>query len=303
MQGAGRDPLVPLPQSITIPLFTTTSKQTGTATIPATLPFYYAGIQSIWLYWQVDLPRLDRYLRPKQMAPVAFDGVGLVGMNFFNAVALYGQGQPGNPGVAGFNETEVNIIACAANQVANVPAMSVREFLLNGDQTKRVGAYRVWVLCDNAIAVAAGQQLFFENKILTAYTYDVPAANNPGQTRYSWSCHDAEDPETTLYSAEVSLTGLTPIPSNMSEWIDLSWVPHLDRVAASRRNYFGMCDTYFIPPANHNAVVVTAGNAPNAPDTARHDVHELIGSRQAEAVQLFRSPTCIAEARPYWADL
>jgi hypothetical protein len=300
MDGAGRDPIVPLPKTVTIPTFTTTSRQTGTAAIPPTLPFYYAGIQSIWLYWEADLALLARYLRPKKMAPVSFDGTGLVAMNFFNAVALYGQGQPGNPGAAGFNETEINIVACARDQAERVPALSVRDFLLEGDQTKRVGAYRVWVLCDNPIAIACGRQLFSENKILTPYTYDVPALNNPGQSRFTWTCHDGDDATKSIYSAEVSLTGITPVPGNMAEWVDLSWVTEYERVAASRRNYFGMCDTYFVPQANRNAVVVTPGDSASAP---RHDVHELIGDRPAVAVQLFRSPTCIAEARPYWADL
>lgn len=299
MEGTGNDPLVPLPKTINIPTFEVTSKQTGTIAIPATTPFYYAGIQSMWIYWLVDLPLLDRYLRKLKMAPVSFDGVGVVGMNFFNAVALYGQGFPGNPGAAGFNETEINIIACAANQVDNVPQLSFKDFLLGGDQTKRIGAYRVWVLCDSAVAVAAGRQLYFENKILTPYTYNVPALNNPGQYAYTWTCHDEQDVSKDIYTANVSLTGLDPIPGNMSEWIDLSWVMPDERVAASRRNYFGMYDTYYIPQENHSAVVVRAGTSTSQP---RHDVHELIGTRPAAAVQVFRSPTCIAEARPYWAD-
>jgi hypothetical protein len=304
MEGPGRSPLVPLPSTVTIPTFQTTTTPTGTTTIPSTLPFYYAGISSIWLYWRADLRLLDAYLREKKMAPVAFDGAGVVAMNFFNAVALYGAGQPGNPGAAGFNETEINILACAADQRANVPELSLSDFLLQGDQTKRIGAYRVWVLCDNPIAIAAGRQLFFENKVLTAYKYDVPALNYPGQSAWSWTCYEGEDTSQEIYDAQVSLTGLSPTPGNMSEWIDLSWVEGSRRVAASRRTYFGMMDTYFIPRANHSAVRVNVPWESAAPKgTPRHDVHELIGNHPAFAVQLFRSPPCIAEARPYWADL
>jgi hypothetical protein len=238
------------------------------------------------------------------MAPVAFDGAGLVGINFFNAVALYGVGQPANPGAAGFNETEVNILACAANQQKHVPELSVREFLLQGDQTKRIGAYRVWVLCDNTIAIAAGRALFFENKILTAYDYQVPALNNPEQSAWSWTCYEGQDKSKEIYDAKVSLSGLTPTPGNMSEWIDLSWVDASKRVAASRRTYFGMMDTYFVPRANRSAVQVTVPWKDAAPTgTPRHDLHELIAGHPAVAVQVFRSPPCIAEARPYWADL
>lgn len=293
-------PLPPIPPTIKIPTFQVTVTPTGTIDIPSTLPFYYAGIQSIWIYWLVEIPVLERFLTPLGMTPATFDGMGAVGINFFNAVALYGQGQPGNPGAAGFNETEVNILAFPSNQAANVPAMSFRDFVTQGDQTKRIGAYRVWVACDNAVAVAAGQQLFFENKFQVAYTYNVPSLNNPGQSLYTWACHDTATPSADIYSAQVSLSGLNPVPGNMSEWIDLSYVQSAKRVAGSRRNYFGMYDTYFIPPANHNAVVLSMGTSSHQ---MRLDMQTLIGTRKAEAVQVFQSPTCIAEARAYWADL
>ena len=51
-------------------------------------------------------------------------------------------GAPGPPGAAGFNETELNILAFPSNQAKNVPKMSFREFVTEGDQTKRIGAYR-----------------------------------------------------------------------------------------------------------------------------------------------------------------
>jgi hypothetical protein len=156
MARAHSSPLPPLPSTISIPTFKVTSTPSGNIDIPASVPFYYAGIQSIWIYWQVELPVLARYLT-LGMTPVNFEGMGAVGINFFNAVALYGQGQPGNPGAAGFNETELNILAFPSNQAKNVPKMSFREFVTEGDQTKRIGAYRVWVACD-PVAVAAGQR-------------------------------------------------------------------------------------------------------------------------------------------------
>ena len=299
MARAHSSPLPPLPSTISIPTFKVTSTPSGNIDIPASVPFYYAGIQSIWIYWQVELPVLARYLTPLGMTPVNFEGMGAVGINFFNAVALYGQGQPGNPGAAGFNETELNILAFPSNQAKNVPKMSFREFVTEGDQTKRIGAYRVWVACDNPVAVAAGQQLYFENKFLVPYTFNVPSLNNPGQSLYTWTCHDPDDVKQSIYQAQVSLSGLNPIPGNMSEWIDLSYVKSAKRVAGSRRNYFGMYDTYFIPKGNRNAVTVSMGKSAHP---MRGDMQKLIGTRQAAAVQVFQSPTCIAEARVYWAD-
>jgi hypothetical protein len=293
-------PLPSLPAKIKIPTFKVTSTFSGDIEIPSAIPFYYAGIQTVWVYWQVDLPLLQAYLDPLGMSPAHFGGAGLVGINFFNAVALYGAGQPGNPGVAGFNETELNIMAYPTAVARNVPQnLTVEQFLTDGDQTKRIGAYRVWVACDDAVAVAAGQQLFFENKFLTDYTYDVPALNNPGQSTFTWTCHDPKDVTLAIYQATVNLAGLSPVPGNMSEWIDLSYVTDAKRVAGSRRNYFGMYDTYLLPSSGTNAVSVTTGESTHP---MKHDMERLIGTRPAVAVQLFRSPTCIAEARPYWAD-
>ncbi len=300
MSNAHSSPLPPLPPTISLPTFKVTATPTGTIQVPPSACFYYAGIQSIWVYWAVDLPILEQYLTPLGMTPANFGGMGAVGINFFNAVALYGQGQPGNPGAAGFNETELNILAYPSNQAANVPAMSFADFVTNGDQTKRIGNYRVWVACDNAVAVAAGQQIYFENKFLTSYTYNVPALNNPGQSLYTWTCQDPNDVTQNIYQAQVSLSGLNPVPGNMSEWIDLSYVASEKRVAGSRRNYFGMYNTYFIPQANHNAVTVSVGSSSHP---MRADMQKLIGNRQAAAVQVFQSPACIAEARTYWADL
>lgn len=300
MSHASSSPLPPLPPTISLPTFKVTATPTGSIQVPPSACFYYAGIQSIWVYWAVDLPLLEKYLTPLGMTPANFGGMGAVGINFFNAVALYGQGQPGNPGASGFNETELNILAYPSSQAANVPAMSFSDFVTNGDQTKRIGAYRVWVACDNALAVAAGQQVYFENKFLAPYTYNVPALNNPGQSLYTWTCHDPDDTTKTIYQAQVSLSGLNPIPGNMSEWIDLSYVASAKRVAGSRRNYLGMYNTYFIPKANHNAVTLSTGDSTHP---MRADMHQLIGDRQAIAVQVFQSPACIAEARTYWADL
>ncbi|MEO7513533.1 MAG: hypothetical protein ABIZ91_17455, partial [Gemmatimonadaceae bacterium] len=213
----------------------------------------------------------------------------------------YGVGFPGNQGGGGFNETELTIMASATSVASKVPSeLTVRDFLLNGEQTKRAGAYRVWVACDSPVAIAAGVQLFFENKFLTSYSYNVPALNNPGQTQHTWTCTDSATPSLEIYKAQVSLDGLHSVPSNMSEWIDLSYVEKEKRVAGSRRNYFGMYDTYFLTGTQASAVSVTMGDSSHQ---MRLDMESLIGTRPAVAIQTYTSPPCIAEASAYWADI
>jgi hypothetical protein len=294
-------PLPPIPSQLRLPTFTTTVKQSGTIKVPAALPFYYAAIQSIWVWWLVDLDLLRAYVEPFAITPYDFGGgKGAVNINFFNCAALYGVGQPGNTGVSGFSETELNVVGFASKVAAKVPSgVSFPDFLARGEQTKRVGNMRLWVACDDAVAVAAGQQLFFENKFLTPNSYDVPSLNNPGRAEYSWTCHDPDDSALAIYDAAVDLGGVSSTPGNMSEWIDLSFEPKTRRPVGSRRNYFGMYDTYMLPTSS-KAVQIDIGKSKHP---MRIDVRKLIGSRKAKAVQTFASPTCIAEASAYYADI
>jgi hypothetical protein len=303
-------PLPNFPEKTKIPNIETTSKTKGSIEIPSSLNFYYAGISSLWLWYEAPLVTLNAYLNPLGMTAYDFGGgKGAVNINFFNAACMYGSGQPGNQGIGGFNETEINILGYATKVAANVPqGITLQDFLISGDPTKRVGNYRVWVACDDAIAVACGRQVFMENKFLVPYTYNVPGPNNPrtdpDQFTYEWTLHDPEvldKPKSTLtiYQASVNLDGLSSVLGNMSEIIDLSYDAKSKRPVGSRRNYLGMFDTY-LQPAVGRAVTLSYGKSKHP---MRHDMEKLIGKTRPTALQLFRSPTCIAEAAGYYADL
>ncbi|HXI21201.1 MAG TPA: hypothetical protein VNH46_08960, partial [Gemmatimonadales bacterium] len=155
---------------------------------------------------------------------------------------------------------------------------------------------------DDPIAVAAGQQVFMENKFLTPYTYDVPSLNNPKappkQFTWEWTCQDPKRHTLDIYSAKVNLAGLSPVPGNMSEIIDLSFDQVSRRPVASRRNYLGVYDT-FLQPEVSRAAKLTYGTSRHP---MRHDMQRLIGRKRPEAIQVYESPTCIAEAAGYFAD-
>jgi hypothetical protein len=302
MATAKSGPIPPIPPKTTLPQIKTTSVQAGSFEAPTSTSFYYAGIQSIWLWWLVDLELLRRYVAPSQITPYDFGGgKGAVNVNFFNAVAMYGAGAPGNKGVGGFNETEVNVVGFATKVAKNVPkGLSLTQFLAKGEPTKRVGNMRLWVACDDAVAVAAGRQVFFENKFLTPYTYTVPGLNSPAApTSYTWTCHDPDNTALSIYEATVSLAGLSPTPGDMSEWIDLSFDAKSRRPVGSRRNYFGIYSTYLLP-SRGTAVQVEIGTSKHP---MRADMKKLVAGRKAVAVQTFSSPACIAEAAGYYADL
>lgn len=295
-------PIPAIPKITEIPTFTTTSTFDKKVPITSALSFYYAGISSNWLWYEAPLDTLRAYLEPLGMSPYDFGGHGAVNINFMNALAFYGSGQPGNQGLGGFNETEVNIAAFATKIAENVPqGITLEQYLTSGDPTKRVGNYRVWVACDDAVAVACGIQVFMENKFLVTYDYNVPGPNNPqpAKTRFSsnWTCYDEKS--APIYHATMNLDGLSPLPGNMSEIIDLSYDKATRRPVGSRRNYLGMFDTY-LQPGVATAVKLVYGNSEHA---MKHDMEQLIGKRNPSAIQTFRSPTCIAETAGYYADL
>ena len=302
--GANAGPLPAFPKETEIPVFKTTTKQLPDIPVPSALSFYYAGISSIWLWYRAPLDVLRAYVEPLGMTPYDFGGgQGAVNINFFNAVCFYGSGQPGNQGLGGFNETEINVMAYATKVAANVPSgISLNQYLVSGDPTKRIGNYRVWVACDDPVAVACGIQVFMENKFLVAYDYDVPGPNNPHtkpgtEFTYDWTCVDTEG--ASIYSAALKLDGLSCVPGNVSEVIDLSFDKASRRPVGSRRNYFGLFDTYLQPQVSY-AVALKYGKSENA---MRHDMERLIGKSTPVAIQMYKSPTCIAEAAGYYADL
>lgn len=297
-------PVPNFPKQTKIPAFKVTKKALPDIEIPSSLSFHYAGISSLWLWYLAPVELLRAYLEPLGMSPYIFGKHGAVNINFFNAVAFYGQGQPGNQGLGGFNETEINIAAYATKVADLVPqGLSLPEFLLNGDQTKRIGNYRVWVACDDPVAVACGVQVFMENKFLVQYTYNIPGPNNrrnpPDEARYDWTLHDNTKQASVIYQASVNLVKLAPTLGNPTEIIDLSFDRTTRRPVGSRRNYLGLFNTY-LGPGVKQAVKLSYGKSRHP---MRHDMKRLIGSSRPVALQLYRSPICIAEAAGYFADL
>jgi len=296
-------PIPPFPKQTKIPVFKTTQTKLPDQSIPSALSFYYAGISAIWLWYRAPMDILRAYVEPLGMTPYDFGGgQGAVNINFFNAVCFYGQGQPGNQGLGGFSETEINVMAYATKVAANVPSgLSLEQYLISGDPTKRIGNYRVWVACDDPVAVACGIQVFMENKFLVGYDYDIPGANNsrsgPDQFTYNWACVDTTGAE--IYKAQLKLDGLSCVPGNMSEVIDLSYDKTSRRPVGSRRNYLGLFDTY-LQPAVSSSVQLKYGKSENP---MRHDMENVIGTSKPVAIQMYKSPTCIAEAAGYYADL
>ena len=297
----------PLPAHVTIPTYSVPTEM-GTANIPPTAVFYYAGVSVLWCWYEAELDVLEGYLLALGMKPANFNGKGAVNFSFMSAMGMYGFGEPGNPGGSAFNETEVNIVGYAAAREGNVPTdLSLEDYLFGGDQSKNLGVYRVHVACDSGVAIAAGRTLYYENKFFTSYAYNSPSLNKPvadqlsGADQWSITCYDgAESTDPVIYDATADLCGPTFVGANSSEIIDLSYDKEESRVLGSRRNFFGMFRTAMLSETQADSVKVKYGKSTNQMKT---DMERLIGTSRPVAVQVFESPPVIAEAVPYYMDL
>jgi len=288
----------------------------------ATPCFYYGAISVVWCWYEVELDLLDDYLDGLGMKAGVFDGKGLVNFSFMNATSLFGSGSlsdpcndaPYNPGGSVFNETELNIVAYAKARENDVPDdLSAIDYIFGADQSKNLGVYRLHVACDNQHAIDAGKKYYYENKFLTFYKYTAPNLNRKVQkqieTDNQWKIHcfsdDAPDAP-RIYKAKIDVRHQHFHEANASEIIDISYDTKRGRVLGSRRNFFGMHSVALLTGKHKAKVKVTIGPGGEGitPDGQQmlDDMKRLIEGRDAIAVQKFESPTCLAEAIPYYMD-
>lgn len=171
-------------------------------------PFYYASFSGLWVYYLVDLNKLNKLLSNSATGFQAFDfggGKGLANINFMNYAGHSGQNDPtayddilkavstapgadypASFGVEPTNECEFNIVCYPGARKLQVPfGMSITDYISGADHTKTIGNFRVGVPCDDRIAVFWGTRNFGENKIMThPFLFDVPSPNNSGATAW-----------------------------------------------------------------------------------------------------------------------
>src|SRR3979411_745850 len=94
------------------------------------LPFYYASVNAIWMYYKVSPQRVAPYLQDIALEPALFDGQALVLLNFQRYTGFI------SGLVSVVNEAQLNIIAYPSVLEAQAPAISFAAFLAGGEQTK-----------------------------------------------------------------------------------------------------------------------------------------------------------------------
>jgi hypothetical protein len=272
-------------------------------------PFWYASLQSFWLYYRVAPEAI------RERLPALPEGDGL-------EVALFDFGNGDHAGLASLDlqrytghgpqylemtdEVEFNVYVYPRARVPDVPLMTWQQYLLGDDQTKTIGGYRLHVPCDNQIAVLAGRALYGEPKYLAVFDYTVPSLNGPPSSAWSYQVFqdlgDPPDPPKPhvpvkgplIYGIECDLGGAPSVPASPSPLIEYGVVDR--QVVANFWDFYGAFDTYLTETWRAD---ISFGTEPDPTGTLA-DLEQLIGRAQPIAAQVFTSPPVSAESRGWY---
>ncbi|MEE4174399.1 MAG: hypothetical protein V2I57_09135 [Xanthomonadales bacterium] len=276
----------------------------------AAMPFYYASFVGVWVYWLTDLdkvkPHFDRGegdFRPYVFMDDDDNEKALVAINFQTYTDHAGMAL----GVV--NEVEFNICAYPTADERRVPrGLSVDQFLMGIDQTKRIGLFRIHVPADNTIAVAAGKAFFGEPKFFAQFNYTVPAFNNQAQKTWEINVYDENEPNPMnpendhhlLFSMHVPELDMAPRYANTSPLALYTYVKDESTGedipnGSHWQMLLPMAHYHPLPPDVVSELTITAGGS--QVEHMADDIRTLIGDQPAVAVQVFRSnPACIEGA-------
>jgi hypothetical protein len=278
------------------------------------MPFYYASFVGIWVYWLTDLDAVAPHFSRGHFQPYVFRDEhnrdkALAVINFQTYTSHAGTA------LGTVNEVEFNICAFPTVDHARIPmGLSVRDFLLGVDQTKRIGLLRIHVPADNTIAVAAGQDFFGEPKFFAQFKYTIPSYNLPDRFKWKVAVYDehadlaGEDrpgDEHLIFRLKVPKIRMAPEWANTSP---LALYTYVDGVPNGSHWQMLLPMEHHCPLPEEFARKIkikagdsTAGRMPDRGVTTSmaEDVRNLIGDSRAVGVQIFRSiPSCI-EGGPY----
>lgn len=266
---------------------------------PVYLPFYYASLHNIWLFFKADPAALKRQLRGTGFAPYMFGDMALCNINF--------QNYTGHGGVMleTVNEVEFNAMAYPTARKSDVPKMTLENYLIGEDQTKTIGNLRLHVPADNEFAVAAGIAFFNEPKFYASFNYNVPALNNPDQKTWEFTCTEpSSDGGTTpgpeIFSVSADLRKLDPQPANQNPVVEYGVLQN-GRPIGANWEMLGMFDAYPKISGAHKRVQLKTGNS-CSPMVS--DLRRLLGPKpRCVAAQTFTSQPAAVEPRCYYVDL
>ena len=273
------------------------------------LPFYYAYLNNIEIFYLVQKETVLPYLRNSKLLPVIFDNKALVSYNFQLYLGQFSAGINAKPEellttCANITqELELNVIVSPENYEQN---FSFKQFILGEDQTKIIGNYGLFVPCDADVAIAAGKTLFEEPKFKTTFKTNLPSFNpvKSNATAYEpkwvnkwgFQVNDPVKQDVSILTCLVDITGLSPVPANPSPITQYGF--YNKRRIACRWNILQPMLTYFLSGNQHTRVELSIGTSSHPMKEA---IKNLIGETPAKAVRIFNSSPVAIQSRAYYS--
>ena len=293
-------------------------------TDPFKMPFYYASLSSLKIYYRVSASALEPFLQGTTLRVARFSDVksdrGVVSVEFQNYTGH------GGMLLETCNEVEFNILTYPASREADTPTMKLEAFIKGMDQTKTIGGFRVYVPCDNPFAIRAGREIFGEPKFQTTFHFQLPSLNLPDQKTWTYTVHDPAyqppddptkyhpKPKDVIYTVDADLRSIpADNDGNPSAFVLYSMFPELPngglagkngykncRLIGSLWNIFDVDRVYKLDKKGSNKVKLHFGESKHPMGV---DMKAIIGSAPAEFVQVYQSDPAAVENRAYYVDV
>jgi hypothetical protein len=273
-------------------------------------PFWYASLQSFWMYWQADADAVtaifDGLGTEDRLRPAIFD-FGAAGEGALLSLDLQRYTGHGTSYLETTLEVEFNLYAYPTSRIPEVPALTLDQFLLGEDQTRSIGGYRQHVPCSNPNAIAAGKGLFGEPKYLAVFDYNVPSINDPTVTTWDYSVYQAEgtDPYNPtqgplMWSFTADVSPFTAVPGNQSPLVEYGVLKDQNgepRVVANSWDFYGPFQTYLFDTGSAPEFTLTTGAS--EPTGTVDDIVKLVKGNPV-AAQIFTSAPVSCENRGWF---
>lgn len=272
-----------------------------------TFPFNFAFLTSLEVFYLVPKEVVSPYLSEEDLLPVVFENKALVNYNFQMYASAFSAGMNAptdewlESGINITHELELNIIVKPRNSRA---CPTFEQFILGDEQSRTIGNYRIFVPCDNEIAIAAGKACYGEPKFKTSFRMNL-ASPNPVRdyldhfrsewvTSWGFKINDPSNPHEFIMTCTINLDGVTHVPSNPSP-ITAYGIYNKQRVA-SRWNILQPMSAYFLDKYQDGNISLIIGNSSHPMKKAMVD---LINNTPASAVRISNSPPVAVLGRPY----
>ncbi|TKC19106.1 hypothetical protein [Robertmurraya kyonggiensis] len=217
--------------------------------------FYYSGLNYIEVGYLVSKDQLGHYFDNTNLIPYLFNGKACITINYQQYFSNFQNGHGET------QEIEIGVYCIPRLYKEKVPTLDLKDFLMGEDQTKLIGIYRIFVPCDDELAIDAGINKFGEPKFLANFKSSMPSYNDLLVRDWKISCNEFEDHRTMIFSLEINLEGLPRTISNISP---ITYYGYRDgELIGSRWNIHQPLDTFFIPENCENKVNLMFGSTTN----------------------------------------